>query len=215
MIVLIAIGYLILILLVLLLMVLFIPFNYLFEARKYDDALIRFRVSWLKGLAGFFYIKALNRKACMYISLFGLKIGINAKGKAREEKVEEKEHKENNLQDFLDLDFLKCLIDSLKKILKHIKPKKFILKGRIGFEDPYYTGTVCALTNIFYTQLQDASIKIETVFDDEVIEGECLVQGRIALVVIAYIALRLYLSRPVRIKQKVKPKIKEVKSYGG
>lgn len=189
-------------------LLLLIPYEYFFEGRKYEELLIRMKISWFKGAVGFNYIKEQDNKAKMFVNLFNIKIKLSKNKK--DSKEEKKDKKEDGHRNYLDSRFLKCAMTSLKKVLLHIKPKRFIFRARLGFEDPAITGMACALTDIFYTTLKGANIRFEPVFDDEIYEGECIIQGRVVLIVIAYIAFKLYLSRPV----KIKPKIKEVKLYG-
>lgn len=208
-------GYVIMVLLFLLALIMFVPIKFKIHGQKYEKTFLKARVIWFKGLIGFHFIMIAPQKMQMYARFFGFKKKIEADKFKRDKerpKDKEKDKGEKASRNYFEPDFLKCAFLSLKKVLWHIKPRKFIVEGRVGFEDPYVTGLMCAVLNILYAELKKANINIKTVFDDEVLEGRCLIQGRVVLAYVAYIALKLYFSRPVRIKQN--HKFKEVKSYG-
>ncbi|HPD00160.1 MAG TPA: DUF2953 domain-containing protein [Acetivibrio sp.] len=210
-------GYVIMALILLLVLIMVVPVEFKIHGEKFEKTFLRARVIWFKGLLGFHFRLADTEKMQMYVSVFGLKKKIDAhlfnKFKGDKEKPErkEKDKRKKYSRNYIESDFLRCALISIKKVLRHIKPRKFTIEGRVGFEDPYVTGLVCAVLNMFYYELKKANINVNTVFDDEVLEGRCLIQGRVVLAYMAYIALRLYFSRPVRIKQD--QKFEEVKSY--
>lgn len=208
--VLIILGYVLLILVGFLLLLLIVPTKYSFTGEKYDDAFIKAKVSILLGLIGFYYYNDFEKKNVTKVTILGFSINISSKNKKY--KSEPKKDKNKNFKDYLNKSFIKSSLISLGMVMLHIKPKKLEIVGKIGLEDPYYTGLICAFKNIFYPRLKNAKINIDTVFEDEVLEGRCLIQGRVILLYIAYIGLRLYCSRPVKIKGP-KIKFKEVKSY--
>ncbi|HOQ38069.1 MAG TPA: DUF2953 domain-containing protein [Acetivibrio sp.] len=211
-------GYVIIALIFLLTLIMIVPIEFKIHGEKYEKVFLKARVILFKGLIGGHFKLAGNEKMQIYATVFGFKKRIEVdkfkKLKSDKEKPKRKEKKREKIdfQKYLEPDFIECALISLKKVLRHIKPRKFIIEGRVGFEDPYVTGLMCAVLNVFYEVLKKANISIKTVFDDEVLEGRCLIQGRVIPAYIAYIALRLYFSGPVRIKQN--HKFKEVKSYG-
>lgn len=208
--VLIILGYVFLALLTFLSLLFILPVKYSFAGEKYDSAFIKAKVSILLGLIGFYYYNDFEKKNITKVTILGLPIKISSKKKKY--KREAKKDMNKNFNNYLNKSFIKSSLKSLGKAVLHIKPKKIEIAGKIGFEDPYYTGLICAFKNIFYPRLKNAKISIDTVFEDEVFEGRCLIQGRVILLYIAYIGLRLYCSRPVKIKHK-KIKFKEAGSY--
>lgn len=203
-------GYVLLVLLLLLLLLLIIPIKYSFTGEKYDNIFIKAKVSILLGLIGIYYYNDFKKRGIAKITILGLPINMPSKKKKGKNKY--KKDRNNDFGDYLNESFIKSLLRSIKKIIFHIKPKKFEIVGKIAFEDPYYTGLACAFKDVFYSKLKNAKISIDIVFEDEIIEGSCLIQGRAILLYVAYIMLRLYRSRPVKIKPK-KTKFKEVRSY--
>ncbi|TYQ16425.1 UNVERIFIED_CONTAM: Protein of unknown function (DUF2953) [Acetivibrio alkalicellulosi] len=211
--VLIILGYVLLALLLFLILLLVIPTKYSFKGQKYERSFIRAKVSVLFGMLGFSYYNDFEKKNLIRILILGLPINI-PKGKEKDKKKKDKNIKDkDNSRDYLNVAFIKSALKSVKRIILHIKPKRFEIEGRIGFEDPFYTGVMCAFQNILVSQLKDAKINVTAEFEDEIYEGKGLIQGRVVLLYVAYIALKLYRSRPVKIKAK-KTKFKEVKNYG-
>ncbi len=194
-------GYTLIALLVLLVIVLIVPIGFKVYGQKYEKIFFKASLKWFVGAVGFGFIKDYSKESVMYIRILGFKKIIdgskfNKKDKKKEDKKEKVKEKDKT-RNYLDSRFLSCAFECLKKVLNHIKPKIFLVKGKVGFEDPYVTGVLCTILNVFNSELNKANIKVRTVFDDEIIEGKCLIQGRVVLAYLAYLALKLYLSRPV------------------
>lgn len=206
MIVLVILGYILAALFILLTLILVMPIEFIVDGQKYEKAFIKAGFLWFMGAVGFQFIKVQSEEAIMCIRILGFKKTINIskidKNRSKvKKKPKEKPKEKNYSRNYLESDFLKCALKSSIKVLNHMKPKKFVVEGRIGFEDPYITGIVCAISNVLCKELKKANIKVYTVFDEEIFEGKCLIQGRMVLAYMAYVALRLYLSRPVRINK--------------
>ncbi len=208
-------GYILMALLVLLVLILIMPIGFKVYGQKYEKIFFKASFKWFMGAVGFCFIKDCSQEAVMYIRILCFKKKIDiSKFNKKDEKQEDKKEKvkeKDKTRNYLDSSFLSCAFECLKKVLNHIKPKIFVIEGRVGFEDPYVTGILCTILNVFNCELKKANIKVITVFDDKIFEGKCLIQGRVVVAYLAYIALKLYLSRPVRINKK--QKFKEVKSY--
>ncbi len=213
MIVLAILGYILAALFIILTLILIVPFEFKVDAQKNEITFIKAKVLWFFGAFGFHFTKVYSQKFIMYIRVFCFKKRINiSKANKKEIKVERKPKEKDNYINYMEPEFLKCALNCMKKALKHIKPKRLEIEGRLGFEDPYITGIACAVLNVFHQEFKMTNINVNTVFDEEVFEGKGLIKGRVVLVYMAYIALRLYLSRPDKINQK--PKFKEVRSNG-
>lgn len=92
----------------------------------------------------------------------------------------------------------RLILRQLKKIVKHIIPKKAEGKIRFGFDDPYRTGQVLSLLSICYPWYQD-SLQVTPVFDENILEGECRIRGRIRIGVLIGYAVRLLFNKNIRI----------------
>ncbi|AUG58179.1 MAG TPA: DUF2953 domain-containing protein [Ruminiclostridium sp.] len=201
-------GYILLILLVILLLLLIVPVKYSFTGEKYESAFIKGKVSLLLGFVKLYYYNDFEKKNIAKITLLGFPVNISYK-KKRKKKRRPKKDKSYN---YLNKRFLKSSLKTIGKVILHIKPSKLEISGKIGFDDPYYTGLICAFRNIFYPKFKNAKINIDTVFEDEIFEGSFLIQGRVILFYVVYMVLRLYFLAPDKIKHK-KMKFKEVANY--
>lgn len=85
---------------------------------------------------------------------------------------------------------IKKIIASLKKLLKHIKPKKFNGSIEFGTGDPSQTGQILGVASIFYTKY-GRNVKIIPIFDKKVLSGNVFLKGRIRLLTVAIIVLGL------------------------
>lgn len=92
---------------------------------------------------------------------------------------------------------LKLIFSRLFKMLKSILPRKFCGRLRFGLEDPYTTGLLAGGASMFYPVYKD-TLELAAVFDEEVVEGEGELHGRIIIGVIAYHGLRLYMDKRIR-----------------
>ncbi|RGZ91833.1 DUF2953 domain-containing protein [Eubacterium sp. AM46-8] len=83
------------------------------------------------------------------------------------------------------------LVEQLKALIKVIKPKKYRINARIGFEDPATMGKVLAYVSILYG-MSGVDLSLEPVFGENVKEGSMFLKGNICIFSVLVIALRLY-----------------------
>ena len=84
---------------------------------------------------------------------------------------------------------LRVLWSIARQVVGHISPQRTEADLRFGFEDPYYTGVIGAF---LYTSFGGRSVRLTPVFEEEVLEGWFLVEGRVIPIVVLYLALRGY-----------------------
>lgn len=72
---------------------------------------------------------------------------------------------------------LRFLKKEAGKVLRHIRPRKIMLKLRFGFENPEYTGKLLGALYAFYGYIY--RFQIEPDFENSVFEGEIHFRGRI------------------------------------
>lgn len=82
-------------------------------------------------------------------------------------------------------------------LLKKIKPDKMKGYFRFGLEDPYDTGRVLAGLSVLYP-IYGECVQIYPEFDKEVLEGNLLVKGRIHVIYLLIVFLRIYRDKNVR-----------------
>lgn len=83
------------------------------------------------------------------------------------------------------------LVEQLKALIKVIKPKKYRINARIGFEDPATMGKVLAYVSILYG-MSGVDFSLEPVFGENVKEGSIFLKGNICIFSVLVIALRVY-----------------------
>ena len=83
------------------------------------------------------------------------------------------------------------LVEQLKALIKVIKPKKYRINARIGFEDPATMGKVLAYVSILYG-MSGVDLSLEPVFGENVKEGSIFLKGNIRIFTVLVIALRVY-----------------------
>ena len=83
------------------------------------------------------------------------------------------------------------LVEQLKALIKVIKPRKYRINARIGFEDPATMGKVLAYVSILYG-MSGVDLSLEPVFGENVKEGSIFLKGNICIFSVLVIALRVY-----------------------
>ena len=202
--------YLFIIIFVLLAMMLFIPVIYSVEGAKEERYFLDIKISWLGNIVNVNVNKEENKKIDFFISIFGLHIPLHdskkAKKRSKKGEIKKQERKREKTKkefkkyfSFFQRSFLDKSFLLVKKVLKHILPKKYRLHLIYGFEDPADTGM---LTGIFFMLFPNISnsdmIKIYPVFDEELIQGEMSIKGRIIIVVLIYYFIQFYFAQGIR-----------------
>ena len=82
-------------------------------------------------------------------------------------------------------------VEQLKALIKVIRPKKYRINARLGFEDPATMGKVLAYISIFYG-MSGVDLSLEPVFGENVKEGSIFLKGNICIFSVLLIALRVY-----------------------
>lgn len=210
----------ILILCAIIVSLLFLPYEYRIKVEKYEDIIAVGSVNWLFGIVKVVFKYKYPNKKFIYVSVIGIKKNIDRSNSGKSKKksdTKEKKHDEKDgkfsLSDLLEGKFVERVLNMIKTVYRHIKPKKIKLNASVGFEDPYYTGMLCGIKNIYSNEFRKLNLNIETFFDREILEGILFIRGRIIPGLLIYPALRLYLSKPRKIKsKKIKSeKIKKIK----
>lgn len=88
-------------------------------------------------------------------------------------------------------EFVKFVWEQLKYLFKKLKPRKGRLYVHFGMDDPETTGKIAMYLAVLYG-LMGIDISILPDFEEKVMEGELYLKGRLQLVTILIIAVRLY-----------------------
>jgi vacuolar-type H+-ATPase subunit I/STV1 len=114
------------------------------------------------------------------------------------ETIQNVKNKVNMISDFIHEEInregLKVTLNSLKKLLKHIKPTKLRSRIIFGTGDPCSTGQALGVLGFLYSFYGD-NIQIIPDFENERLEGKHYARGRIRLVTILIIVIKLILNK--------------------
>lgn len=90
-----------------------------------------------------------------------------------------------------------AVLRELRVLLKALLPRKIRGEVHFGMEDPALTGEILGGIGIFYPVFMD-NVKVFPDFEESVLEGELFAKGRLRLVTVTGIALRLLMDKNVR-----------------
>lgn len=208
-------GYILLVLGVLLTSIILIPYDYSFTGENLVQSQIKGSVSWLFGGLKLTFSQYSKQDREMTLSILGIakKLSMEPKsaGDTNKKAKKDKRHDKNNkhvqpakskkrfdFHTYLKPEIIKKVISLASKILKHCQPKILAVYGRIGFDDPMYTGFLCALQSQFSWLFNKYDLRIEPVFDEEVLEGRFSIGGRIWLAYLILVMMWFLITKPIR-----------------
>lgn len=194
-------------LLLLLLGLLLLPLTYQAQFSSDEKTTLATRISWSGLIVGSYKLgKGVEVRVCGY--RLSLSRGSTKKAKVRKEGDIEKTKPKKRNRPNIDL---RALWSITRKVIEHVSPRRIEADLRFGFEDPYYTGVIGAF---LYTRFGGSSVRLSPVYDEEVLEGWFLVEGRVMPLVVLYIALRGYAPVIFRnIKAKFRSNERKVDNY--
>ena len=116
-------------------------------------------------------------------------------------KLKTAEEKWQKLRAFLEKEENKNTFRLLKRqvirLFRHILPGKVSGKVRFGFEDPYTTGRILTYISPFYGWY-GRKIQVIPVFDEQVLEGEISLKGRIRIATLLFIGFQVWRDKNFR-----------------
>lgn len=126
--------------------------------------------------------------------------GILNKSISAKEAVQEKIQKFSDIvNDEENKELVRFLWEKIKKLFKIIKPKKYRIKIRYGFEEPETTGWLAVRLAVIYGLL-GMDIELIPDFEQQILEGEVYLKGRMRLFGILLLAGQVYFNRLVKEK---------------
>jgi len=191
-------------------MIIFIPVVYSIEGIKEEDYFFTLRISWLGRMINFIVNKEEHKKMDFFLTIFGFRVTLQDRKKVKEKKKKgeikkrEKKRKKakqefNKYFGFFQRSLLDKLFLFIKRVIGHILPKKYRLHLLYGFEDPADTGMLTGLFFILFPTIPNSDMmKINPVFDKEMIQGEITIKGRIIIVVLIYYFIQFYFAQGIR-----------------
>ncbi|MCI6165270.1 MAG: hypothetical protein MR675_08845 [Lachnospira sp.] len=127
-----------------------------------------------------------------------LKDTYNKVNGAKEKLTNKIEEIKSMVNDTENRELVSLIISQLKRLFKEIKPKKYDINVHFGFEEPDVTGKVLMYIAVFYG-LTGLNINIKPEFEEKIFEGDCYLKGRIRVITLLSIALKVYKNK--RFKQ--------------
>lgn len=198
MIALIIVEYILVICLILIMLVFFVPIFFNIQARKYNGLVLWVKVSWFFNAFYCYIEKRGSQRPVAIVKILGLKIPIE-RGRAKKKKKEKiKKEKKFNFRALLNQPFLTKTFQFIRKVLKHIVPQEFRVRLSYGFDNPANTGILCGFIALFSAYFSGYDIHLNPIFDQEILEGELFLKGRLFCFVITYYILQLVLSKTFR-----------------
>ena len=213
--------YILLVLVVFLLTILIIPYKYNVMGKKMDTTSFEGSVSWLFGGVRMRFNYNSENGTSMMMSLMGFRKKMDISKKMPRNKQSD-EDKKNEIKkkrakpaySYFTYEVLEQGLQFILKALNYCKPRKFNVDAKIGFDDPMYTGLLCGIQNTGYAFLDKYHIHLQTVFEDEVVEGNFEIGGSIQIIYLLLVAIGFLFTKPFRsilfknIKIKIKRRLK-------
>ena len=198
MIVLIIIEYILVICLILIMLVLFVPIFFYIQVSKYNDLVLWVKVKWLFNAFYCYIEKRGSQEPIAIVRILGLKVTIEGEKAKKKKKKKIKKEKKFAFRALLNKLFLTKVFQFIKKVLKHIAPQEFRARLSYGFDNPANTGISCGFIALFSAYFSGYDISLDPIFDQEILEGELFLKGRLFCFVITYYILQLVLSKTFR-----------------
>ncbi|MCR5486835.1 MAG: DUF2953 domain-containing protein [Lachnospiraceae bacterium] len=89
-----------------------------------------------------------------------------------------------------------CVI--LKKLLRHIRPRKFNANILLGFEDPSITGQIYGIYWSFWDLHHGKRIRLTPDFENDCFQGDFIIKGHVILFFVLIAAIRVYFNKKIR-----------------
>lgn len=211
------IGIILLMIVILLLAIILIPYRYSVEGNNIENKIV-FSIVWLFAILKLSYSKNFNQEDELTLSIFNKsKILLIKSKKESKDKKTQKDKKTNDEKKskkkwntYINKAVIEKIIDALVKLWRRFKPEEIFIDAIIGFDDPMYTGYLCALHSEFSYLFAKDAIRLQPVFDEQRIEGKVLIRGSIWIFYFLLLAIGFIMSSPIR-----KIIILKIKERGG
>jgi len=119
--------------------------------------------------------------------------------KIKEDKKKEKPTKNGTgayiFKNLFQKDIILHVLRFLKDMVGILKPKVFIIKGKVGLYEPHHTAWLHTIVSILSELNIFTKLDIETVWSDEHFEGEVIVKGHLAAVALLFRLLKFLITK--------------------
>lgn len=198
MIILVILEYILVICLSVIVLIFFVPIFFHLQVSKYNELILWAKVHWFFNAIYCHIKKEGDQNLVVILKIFGLQIHLKEGREKKKKKEKIKKEKKYNFRVLLNQTFLTKIFQFIKKVLKHIVPQEFRAKLFYGFDNPANTGILCGFIALFSAYYSGYDIFLNPIFDQEIMEGELFLKGRLFCFVITYYILQLVLSKTFR-----------------
>ena len=189
--------YILMICLSVIILILFVPIFFHLQVNKYNELILWVKINWLFNAIYCHIKKEGDQNLAIILKIFGVQIHLK-EGKVEKKKEKIIKEKKFDFRALLNQPFLTKAFQFIKKVLKHILPQEFRVRFSYGFDNPANTGILCGFIALFSTYYSRYDIYLDPIFDQEILEGELFLKGRLFCFVITYYILQLVLSKTFR-----------------
>jgi len=189
--------YILMICLSVIILILFVPIFFHLQVNKYNELILWVKINWLFNAIYCHIKKEGDQNLAIILKIFGVQIHLK-EGKVEKKKEKIIKEKKYDFRALLNQPFLTKAFQFIKKVLKHILPQEFRVRLSYGFDNPANTGILCGFIALFSVYYSGYDIYLNPIFDQEILEGELFLKGRIFCFVITYYILQLVLSKTFR-----------------
>ena len=189
--------YILMICLSVIILILFVPIFFHLQVNKYNELILWVKINWLFNAIYCHIKKEGDQNLAIILKIFGVQIHLK-EGKVEKKKEKIIKEKKFDFRALLNQPFLTKAFQFIKKVLKHILPQEFRVRFSYGFDNPANTGILCGFIAIFSAYYSGYDIFLNPIFDQEILEGELFLKGRLFCFVITYYILQLVLSKTFR-----------------
>lgn len=218
-----ALAYLLLVIVIIVFTLLVVPYHYRVTGEKFEKSTIEGSITWLFGGINIDFIRTFPGSFKIKLTLFQLmwhtfeprssqksnkkhsfspkdqQAKENSTNTVKTSEATQKNKRSSGLaREFLKPAILKKAFSTLLKILKHFQPRTLVLNAKFGFDDPMVTGLLCGLLSQFDFLIQKHEVRVQPVFEEEILEGKILIGGRVWIPSLLMMILGFLISKPVR-----------------
>ncbi len=185
------------------LLLLLIPIQYRFDGGYEHIFFVNFRISnGLFAIRGNWHSMP-EKSLLVQVIIAGQSFSLHPEKWAKKEKnkEEKKEKKQSKNLSFpavyrcLERELIGSVMVLLGDLLRILKPKRVVIKGKLGFAEPHLNGWLAAITNMLEQCCEVMKLNIEPVWEEEHYEGTFTIEGAVAICVLLFRLARFMLTR--------------------
>lgn len=177
-------------------LILLVPIRYDLKAKINNGVKFYFGIKFFLGI-----IKYDNNG----LKIFGIRLSEKIYGYAKKKDTPKMKRKKNKIGgkfDFRSFDYnglrkiIKPSFNLIKNTFSKLRPRKIIVRGVIGFENPAHTGYLCAIES-FFSEVKNLDLSLAHDFDEKRLDLEFFLYGRSCLLNLILVSVKYIMNRDV------------------